>query len=113
MVEFGNVAQERKLEEVRESEVNSMTWSNGLRSLLTNCQELMRRFCECLPKDRLLGDDEDINDLLQKESQKRTYKIAKTGATLTYHSALSVLARYASSLVSFPLRHHSIPCNVG
>lgn len=62
----------------------------------------MRRFCEALPKDRLLGDDSDtLSAILEKDSRRRQYRIEKTGATLTYHSAMTVLARYASSLVSF------------
>lgn len=61
----------------------------------------MRRFCDALPKDRLLGDDTDtLSVILEKDSRKRQYKIEKTGATLTYHSAITVIARYASSLVS-------------
>lgn len=61
----------------------------------------MRRFCEELPEDRLLdGNQRDVNDLLERDSKKRTYTISSTGASLTYRSALSVLARYASSLVS-------------
>lgn len=62
----------------------------------------MRRFCEALPEDRLLGDNTDaLSAILEKDSRKRQYKIENTGATLTYHSAITVLARYASSLVSF------------
>lgn len=61
----------------------------------------MRRFCEGLPEDRLLGGNQgDVNDLLERDSNRRTYTISSTGATLTYRSALSVLTRYASSLVS-------------
>lgn len=61
----------------------------------------MRRFCECLPEDRLLhGNEHDINAIIEKEEGKRTYTVASTGAKLTYHSAIAILARYASSLVS-------------
>lgn len=61
----------------------------------------MKRFCEALPEDRLLqGNDYDLDTLLEKEEGKRTYTIASTGAKLTYHSAIAILARYASSLVS-------------
>jgi hypothetical protein len=64
----------------------------------------MRRFCEALPEDRLLGDKTDaLSAILEKDGRKRQYKIEKTGATLTYHSAITVLARYASSLVSLSL----------
>lgn len=59
----------------------------------------MRRFCECLPEDRLLhGNEHDINAIIEKEEGKRTYTVASTGAKLTYHSAIAILARYASSL---------------
>lgn len=65
----------------------------------------MRRFCEALPEDRLLGHNTDaMNSLLDKEARKRSYKIESTGATLTYHSAITVLARFASSLVKCPFR---------
>ena len=61
----------------------------------------MQDFCEALPKDRLLhGSEYGVDTLLQKEEGKRTYKISSTGAQLTYHSAMVVLSRYASSLVS-------------
>ena len=60
----------------------------------------MQSFCEALPEDRLLqGSEHDLDSLLQKEEGKRTYKISATGAQLTYHSAMAILARYASSLV--------------
>ncbi len=63
----------------------------------------MRDFCEALPEDRLLhGNDHDLDSIIQKEEGKKTYKIASTGALLTYHSAMAVLARYASSLVRDP-----------
>lgn len=39
--------------------------------------------------------------MMERVSRRRQYKIEKTGATLTYHSALTVLARYASSLVGY------------
>jgi endoribonuclease Dicer len=61
----------------------------------------MGRFCEALPEDRILGNSTDMwSGLLEKEVSKRQYKVESTGATLTYHSAITVLARYASSLVS-------------
>ncbi|THC97880.1 hypothetical protein EYZ11_002631 [Aspergillus tanneri] len=58
----------------------------------------MQNFCETLPEDRILyGNDYDLESMLQKEG-KRTLTIRATGATLTYHSAIAILARYASSL---------------
>lgn len=62
----------------------------------------MKRFCELLPEDRLLdGNDRDMDTILEKEAGKRTYVIRSTGAKLTYHSAMAILSRYASSLVSY------------
>lgn len=61
---------------------------------------MMRRFCECLPEDRVIRSlDSEFDSLLLSDGRKRTYTVQSTQATLTYHSALSVLARYASSLV--------------
>lgn len=60
----------------------------------------MRNFCESLPEDRILrGNSTDMDLILEKELGKRTYRVDSTGATLTYHSSLAILARYASSLV--------------
>lgn len=61
----------------------------------------MQQFCRALPEDRLLqGNDYDLDTLLERENGKRTYTISSTGAKLTYHSSIAILARYASSLVS-------------
>lgn len=61
----------------------------------------MQSFCETLPEDRILqGNDNDLDSLLATEVGKRTYTIPASGAKLTYSSAIAVLARYASSLVS-------------
>lgn len=68
--------------------------------VLTQYQKLMQSFCETLPEDRILhGIDSEIDSILQDEEEKRTFIIRATGAKLTYHSALAILARYASSLV--------------
>ncbi|KAJ9253860.1 hypothetical protein DTO027B5_7245 [Paecilomyces variotii] len=81
MVEENNLEHETLLEEVRHAE------------------GLMRNFCETLPEDRILhGNGTDMDSILEKEIGKRTYRIESTGATLTYHSSLAILARYASSL---------------
>ena len=57
----------------------------------------MKTFCEALPEDRLLkGNDGPLGSSFEEE---RAYTIESSGARLTYHSALAVLARYASSLV--------------
>ncbi|OKL56214.1 Dicer-like protein 1 [Talaromyces atroroseus] len=81
MVEIDNLEHETRLDQVHQEE------------------NVMSRFCEALPEDRILGRNGDTwNGLLEKEATKRQYKVEHTGATLTYHSALTVLARYASSL---------------
>lgn len=60
----------------------------------------MKAFCTSLPEDRILhGHNYDLDTLLKKNEEKRTYTIASTGAKLTYEHAVNVLTRYASSLV--------------
>lgn len=81
MIETDNLEHETRLEEVQFAEA------------------MMRRFCECLPEDRVIRSlDSEFDSLLLSDGRKRTYTVQSTQATLTYHSALSVLARYASSL---------------
>lgn len=66
----------------------------------------MKRFCNSLPKDRLLDSSNDFIDALyENDRDRRTYTVQTTGAKLTFNSALVVLAHYASSLVRvlFPL----------
>lgn len=63
----------------------------------------MQTFCDTLPEDRLLkGNDGPLSSYM--EEAERAYTIKSSGARLTYHSALAVLARYASSLVSRNIR---------
>lgn len=60
----------------------------------------MRNFCNLLPEDRrLYGTDNDLENIVQGDSRKRTYTVAETGAKLTYRHAVDVLSRFASSLV--------------
>ena len=62
-------------------------------------QDVMRRFCEALPADRLLqGNDCNLESVLAKEKSMRRYTEPETGATLTYTSSLVVLAHYVSCL---------------
>lgn len=64
-------------------------------------QEVMRRFCEALPADRLLqGNDCNLEGALAKERSLRTYTEPLTGAKLTYGSSLPVLAHFVGRLVS-------------
>lgn len=64
-------------------------------------EQVMRQFCEALPKDRLLqGEDYDLDSTLLKERLNRKYVEPGTGATLTYASSLVVLAHFVGCLVS-------------
>ena len=64
-------------------------------------EEKMQEFCEALPADRLLqGDDCRLETALAKEKLHRKYVDPETGATLTYASALVVLAHFVGCLVS-------------
>lgn len=65
-------------------------------------EQVMRQFCEALPADRLLqGDDYDLETAMAKEKSHRKYIDPETGATLTYASALVVLAHFVGCLVSY------------
>jgi endoribonuclease Dicer len=64
-------------------------------------EQVMRKFCEALPADRLLqGDEAKLETALLKEKAERKYTDPETGATLTYASSLVVLAHFVSCLVS-------------
>ncbi|OJJ50927.1 hypothetical protein ASPZODRAFT_155932 [Penicilliopsis zonata CBS 506.65] len=81
IIEKSNSEHTYRLEEVRRAE------------------DIMQKFCESLPEDRILhGYDYDIDSIIHKDGEKRIYQIPSTGAKLTYHSAIAILARYASSL---------------
>ncbi|KAL4890197.1 ATP-dependent helicase dcl1 [Aspergillus ambiguus] len=81
MTERDNATHESRLAEVRDAE------------------KIMRNFCEVLPEDRILrGYDNDTNSILNQEGWEEPYTMPSTSARLTYHSAITVLARYASSL---------------
>ncbi|PYH44538.1 putative RNA helicase/RNAse III [Aspergillus saccharolyticus JOP 1030-1] len=67
-------------------------------STVKDAESMMQQFCEALPQDRLLHGNDDLEQVLEKEAGKRTFTIRASGAKLTYHSAIAVLARYASSL---------------
>ncbi|KAM5473717.1 Dicer-like protein 1 [Microsporum ferrugineum] len=80
MVERNNLIHESVVEEVRRAE------------------EILVRFCKSLPENRLLKGMDDIDSILEKDRQRKSYTIKSTGAKLTYPSSLAVLAHYASSL---------------
>ncbi len=59
----------------------------------------MRRFCQSLPEDRrLIGHEDNLEMLLEKEKNLRVYTDDVTGAKLTYGNCLAVLANYVSVL---------------
>ncbi|KAI9781616.1 MAG: Dicer-like protein 1 [Geoglossum umbratile] len=64
-------------------------------------EEKMRRFCESLPADRLLGGNDSDLDGLSGFGQ-RSLIDPETGAKLTYGSSLAVLSHFVSCL----------PCNL-
>ena len=62
-------------------------------------EQVMRRFCEALPADRLLqGNDCNLDDMFAKERSHRVYVEPSTGARLTYGSSITVLAHFAGCL---------------
>ncbi len=64
-------------------------------------EDIMRKFCDALPADRLLqGNDCRLDTALAKESSMRKYVEPKTGATLTYASSLVVLSHFVGCLPS-------------
>ncbi|KKK13664.1 hypothetical protein ARAM_005525 [Aspergillus rambellii] len=80
MVESNNFEHETRLREVQKAE------------------KIMQVFCETLPEDRRLKGNDQDTILIHRKEEERVFTVANTGARLTYHSAISVLARYASSL---------------
>ncbi|RAK79873.1 putative RNA helicase/RNAse III [Aspergillus fijiensis CBS 313.89] len=70
----------------------------GRLSEVRDAESIMQQFCEALPENRLLHGNDDLEKVLEKEAGKRTFTIQASGAKLTYHSAIAILARYASSL---------------
>ncbi|KAJ5713331.1 dicer-like protein 1 [Penicillium malachiteum] len=88
LLEEGNSAQTKRIQDVQQSEFLTLYKKN-----------MMQAFCRALPGDRLLHDDEkELERLLGKDGGKRVYVIPSTGAKLTYKHATHVLARYAESL---------------
>ncbi|EQL36855.1 dicer-like protein 1 [Blastomyces dermatitidis ATCC 26199] len=81
MVERDNLIHSSSVEEVQRAE------------------NIMRRFCEALPEDRIIrGSSDDLGMILDNERYRNSFTIHSTGAKLTYESSLAVLAHYASSL---------------
>ncbi|KAL8702024.1 MAG: hypothetical protein Q9201_004601 [Fulgogasparrea decipioides] len=81
MVEQDNQAHIQAVREVRQGE------------------DVLRRFCESLPADRLLqGNDVDVEDALVKEKLLQTFVDPISGAKLTYSSSLVVLGHFVSTL---------------
>ncbi|KAK9494381.1 hypothetical protein V1508DRAFT_367147 [Lipomyces doorenjongii] len=72
----------------------------GLQSLseVSENQELMRSFCEQLPQDRILDGMDDKPVLSNANDDGLLYVEPETGARISSHSALMVLANYVSAL---------------
>ncbi|KAL2853696.1 hypothetical protein BJX68DRAFT_274791 [Aspergillus pseudodeflectus] len=68
------------------------------RARQSNSTNIMKLFCESLPEDRILKGNDWVSNSSPSDEVERAYTIKSSGARLTYHSALAVLARYASSL---------------
>ena len=82
MIETGVPSQDRLLQEHRQAE------------------NLMRRFCEALPKDRHLAGNDDLSESLacSKDANCKAYIVESTGAKITYTGSLAILAHFVSSL---------------
>ncbi|GES59863.1 dicer-like protein 1 [Aspergillus terreus] len=66
---------------------------------VNDAEKIMQSFCQLLPEDRILhGNDDDTDAVLNQEEWEEPYTLPSTAARLTHHSAITVLARYASSL---------------
>ncbi|KAL9026385.1 MAG: hypothetical protein Q9196_004941 [Gyalolechia fulgens] len=62
-------------------------------------EDVMRKFCESLPADRLLqGNDSNLDAALDKEKNLRVFVDPESGAKLTYASSLGVIAQFVSCL---------------
>ncbi|EER25001.1 Type III restriction enzyme, res subunit family protein [Coccidioides posadasii C735 delta SOWgp] len=72
---------------------------NSTTCLIITCksQEIMKRFCISLPKDRILNSN-DVDALYEGDRNRKCYTVQTTGAKLTYNSSLVVLAHFANSL---------------
>ncbi|KAL2840996.1 hypothetical protein BJY01DRAFT_257202 [Aspergillus pseudoustus] len=80
LIERHNLAHEERITQVRAAE------------------NIMQLFCGSLPEDRILKGSDFAPSSSSSDDIERAYTIKSSGARLTYHSALAVLARYASSL---------------
>ena len=62
-------------------------------------EQSMRRFCQALPEDRrLLGNEDSLEALMDKEKTLRVYTDPLTGAKLTYGNSLAYLANFVSAI---------------
>ncbi|KAK9390574.1 hypothetical protein V1515DRAFT_613054 [Lipomyces mesembrius] len=80
-----------------------MVESNNLRSLqslsgVSENQEQMRSFCEQLPQDRILDGMDDKPIISNANDDGLLYVEPESGARISSHSALMVLANYVSAL---------------
>jgi endoribonuclease Dicer len=66
-------------------------------------EAILKKFCEALPADRILGGKSiDLEKLLAKENKLPFYRVPETGAKLTYKISLLYLANFVSSLPHGP-----------
>lgn len=81
LAELGNGDHRRRLHQNAESEA------------------FLRRFCKTQPEDRLLkGSNYDMEYFLREERNQGTHVVESTGAKLTFHNSLTILAEFANSL---------------
>lgn len=78
-------------------EVGNTVQEDNLRSI-NKSEDIMRRFCEQLPEDRLIDKADALEKALVRERAFRSYTVKKTGAKLTYDFSLNVLDNFVSSL---------------
>lgn len=60
--------------------------------------DYIRRFCQQLPPDRLLGHGSKLKQLMAKDASCQSF-VTSSGAMANYSNALLILARYAKSLL--------------
>jgi endoribonuclease Dicer len=62
-------------------------------------EEFLRGFCETLPEDRLLGQNQmSLERMLLREKPNKCFITEPSGAKCNFHNCLVILARYGSSL---------------
>ena len=82
--------------------VHILEWNNHEESdnllELHESETIMKTFCQTLPRDRLIADDDAEEDIIARQGRYPTYEIKSTGTKLTYHFSLSVLHHFVDSI---------------